>query len=77
MNQEKIGKFILELRLKNGLSQNQLARMIPVSRQAVSSWELGKALPDLGTLLRLSKIFDVSIDEILLGADLLNDKVSS
>ena len=77
MNQKKIGKFILELRLKNGLSQNQLARMIPVSRQAVSSWELGKALPDLGTLLRLSKIFDVSIDEILLGADLLNDKVSS
>lgn len=77
MNQKKIGKFILELRLKNGLSQNQLAKMIPVSRQAVSSWELGKALPDLGTLLRLSKIFDVSIDEILLGADLLNDKVSS
>lgn len=77
MNQEKIGKFIFNMRTKCGLSQEELARMIPVSRQAVSSWELGKALPDLGTLLRLSKIFDVSIDEILLGADLLNDKVSS
>lgn len=77
MNQKKIGKFILELRLKNGLSQNQLAKMIPVSRQAISNWELGKSLPDLAILLELSKIFCVSIDEILLGADLLNDKVSS
>lgn len=77
MDQEKIGKFIFNKRRDRGLSQEQLAKMVPVSRQAVSSWELGKSLPDIGTLLKLSKIFDVSIDEILLGTDLLNDKVSS
>lgn len=75
MNQKKIGKFILELRLKNGLSQNQLAKMIPVSRQAISNWELGKSLPDLAILLELSKIFCVSIDEILFARDLPNYEV--
>lgn len=75
MNQKKIGKFILELRLKNGLSQNQLAKMIPVSRQAISNWKLGKSLPDLAILLELSKIFCVSIDEILFARDLPNYEV--
>lgn len=75
MNQKKIGKFILELRLKNGLSQNQLAKMIPVSRQAISNWELEKSLPDLAILLELSKIFCVSIDEILFARDLPNYEV--
>lgn len=37
MNQKKIGKFIFEMRIKKGFSQEQLSKMIPVSRQAVSS----------------------------------------
>lgn len=41
MNSEKIGNFIRELRYKSGLSQNKLAEMIPISRQAVSKWERG------------------------------------
>lgn len=77
MNQKKIGKFIFEMRMKNGFSQAQLAKMIPVSRQAVSNWELGKALPDIAILLELSKIFGVSIDELLLVADFSNNEVGN
>lgn len=67
MDLQKIGKFIYELRTERGLSQYKLAEMIPISRQAVSKWETGKAMPDSSTLLVLSKIFDVSIDELLYG----------
>lgn len=67
MDLQKIGKFIYELRIERGLSQYKLAEMIPISRQAVSKWETGKAMPDSSTLLVLSKIFDVSIDELLYG----------
>ena len=67
LDQNKIGRFIYELRTKKGISQNDLSSMIPISRQAVSNWEQGKSIPDSSTLLILSKIFDVSINELLLG----------
>lgn len=67
MDPQKIGKFIYELRIEKGLSQYKLADMIPISRQAISRWETGKAIPDSSTLMILSKIFNISIDELLLG----------
>ncbi len=67
MDSKKIGQFIYELRTEKGLSQYQLAEMIPISREAVSKWERGITTPDSATLLILSRIFDVSINEILLG----------
>lgn len=67
MNQQKIGKFICDLRKEKNLSQYQLADMIPISRQAVSKWERGITIPDSLVLIKLSEIFDVSINEILAG----------
>ena len=67
MNPEKIGRFICELRKEKNLSQYQLADMIPISRQGVSKWERGVTTPDPQTLIELSKLFDVSIDELLKG----------
>lgn len=67
MDQNKMGKFISELRKEKNYSQEQLAELIPISRQAVSKWEMGKSVPDSLTLVKLSKIFSVSINEILLG----------
>ena len=67
MNQNQTGKFIKELRKSKCLSQNQLADMIPISRQAISKWERNETIPDSSTLLRLSEIFDVTINELLLG----------
>lgn len=57
--------IILELRTKNGLSQDELAGKIHVTRQAVSRWENGETVPNMETLKLLSKLFDVSINTLL------------
>ncbi len=56
---------ILELRTKCGLSQEDLAEKIFVTRQAVSRWETGETVPNTETLKLLSKQFDVSINTLL------------
>ena len=56
---------ILELRTKNGLSQDALAEQVYVTRQAVSRWETGETVPNTETLKLLSKLFDVSINTLL------------
>ena len=68
MNQEKMGKFIASLRKEKGITQYDLAEMIPVSREAVSKWERGKRCPDPQSLIKLSEIFDITINELLYGA---------
>ena len=67
MNQEKIGKFISELRKSKGLTQVELADMLGVTFQAVSKWERGKNAPDIAVLKDISTIFNVDIDDILNG----------
>ena len=57
--------MIRELRTKNGLSQDELAEKIFVTRQAVSRWENGETTPSIDTLKLLSKLFDVSINTLL------------
>lgn len=56
---------ILELRTQRGLSQDELARAVFVTRQAVSRWENGDTVPSTETLKLLSKLFDVSINTLL------------
>ena len=58
-------EVILDLREKHGLSQDELAEKLFVTRQAVSRWETGKTTPDIDTLKKLSKLFDVSINTLL------------
>ncbi|MBE5865742.1 MAG: helix-turn-helix domain-containing protein [Lachnospiraceae bacterium] len=57
--------IILELRNKAGLSQDELAEKVYVTRQAVSRWENGETTPNTETLKLLSKLFDVSINTLL------------
>ena len=75
MDPEKIGKFICQLRKEKNLSQYQLADMIPISRQGVSKWERGVTTPDPQTLLQLSEMFDVSINELLKGERLQTNTI--
>lgn len=56
---------ILKLRTQNGLSQDELAEKLYVTRQAVSRWETGETIPNTETLKLLSKLFDVSINTLL------------
>ena len=56
---------LYELRTRNGLSQDELAEKVFVTRQAVSRWENGETVPNTETLKLLSKLFDVSINTLL------------
>ncbi len=67
MNQEKIGKFIYDLRKKYNLTQAELASRLHVTAQAVSKWENGRGVPDIELLKKLSEEFDVSISELIEG----------
>ncbi len=57
--------ILLELRTKSGLSQEELAEKLYVTRQAVSRWENGETQPNTETLKLLSRLFDVSINTLL------------
>ena len=61
----KTKDIIYELRTKKGLSQEELAEKIFVTRQAVSRWENGETIPNIDALKLLSKLFDVSINTLL------------
>ncbi len=67
MDQEKIGKFIKKLRKDNNLTQDELAKKLGVTYQAVSKWENGKSIPDIAILKDISTLFNVNIDELLEG----------
>ena len=56
---------IIQLRKKNGWSQEELAEQMNVSRQAVCKWEGAQSIPDINKLIQLSKLFNVSIDYLL------------
>ena len=64
MNLE-IAKRLSDLRKQNGLSQEQLAEKIGVSRQAVSKWERSEASPDTDNIILLARLYNVSLDELL------------
>jgi len=57
--------ILLQLRTQRGLSQDQLAEKVHVTRQAVSRWENGETIPNTETLKLLSRLFDVSINTLL------------
>ncbi len=61
----EIGKRITELRKAKGFSQEELAEKVGVARQTISKWELGETSPDLKQAKELSKIFNVSLDELV------------
>ena len=58
-------EVILKIRQKNGLSQNEMAERLHVTRQAVSRWENGETVPGTDILVNISKEFDVSINTLL------------
>lgn len=61
----KLGKQIRKLRMMHSMSQDELAVKMFVSRQTVSNWETDKSYPDIHSLLLLSRLFSVSIDELI------------
>ena len=62
-----LGEHILQYRTARGWSQEDLADALEVSRQSVSKWETDASTPELDKIVRLSEIFQVSIDELVTG----------
>lgn len=60
-----VGEKLLKLRKEHDLTQEQFAELLKVSRQSVSKWELGTAYPDTEKLIRISKLFQCSLDYLL------------
>lgn len=63
----EISSQIKQRRTAAGISQEELADLIFISRQTLSNWETGKTYPDINSLLRLSEVFHVSLDELVKG----------
>ena len=67
MNQENIGKFIVELRKEKKLTQEQLAENLGVNNRSVSRWENGTCMPDYALLPLLAQEFGISVAELVEG----------
>ncbi|MBQ6164941.1 MAG: helix-turn-helix domain-containing protein [Clostridia bacterium] len=72
----KTGQKIQELRIRAGLTQEQLAEKLFVSRELVSKWELGQRRPNIGLLKELAGLFCVEIDE-LIDAEMFSRELSA
>lgn len=70
-----IGKRMYEIRQQQNITQEQLASDLAISRQAVSKWESGKAIPDIENLMYISNLYDVSLDELIKGDDKVGEKI--
>ena len=64
---------IIKIRKDNNLTQEEMAEKLNVSRQAISNWENKRNLPDIEMLIIISKIFSISLDELILGGEEMND----
>lgn len=59
------GEKLKQLRMNNGYSQEQLADLLNVSRQAITKWENQKGMPDISNLKAIAELFDVTIDSLI------------
>lgn len=60
---------LYQLRKQKGLSQEELANRLNVSRQTVSKWEIGDSTPDMEKLIAISNLFEISLDELVMGKE--------
>ena len=74
MNQEKIGNFISECRKKKKLTQSELAERLGVTDKSVSNWENGRNMPDLSLFKPLCEELDISINDLISGERVTDDK---
>ncbi len=77
MNQEKMGKFIAQLREEFGLTQKEVGNQLGVTDNSVSKWERGINAPDISTLTDLAAIFHVTVQELLNGERSFQKKIVS
>ncbi len=72
-----IGDKIKNAREENKLTQTQASESLMVSRQTISNWENGKSLPDILSVIRMSELYQISLDELLKGDKAMLDKIKT
>lgn len=75
MDIKKIGIFLKQLRKENGMTQEQLGERLGVTNKTISRWETGNYIPPVECLLLLSSIYEISINEILAGERISDEKM--
>lgn len=70
-----IAEKIKNARIQKGYTQEQVAEKLLVSRQTVSNWENGKSLPDIISIIRMSDLYELSLDELIKGDKALLKKM--
>ncbi|HIY93541.1 helix-turn-helix domain-containing protein [Companilactobacillus sp. HBUAS56275] len=73
----KIGEQLQNQRKLHGMSQDELADELHISRQSISKWENGKSLPSFSNVVAISDLFDISLDELIKGDAELMDQFES
>lgn len=63
----EIGKKLKDARIKSGLTQEEIAEKLNVSRQTISNWENEKSYPDIISVIELSSLYSISLDDLLKG----------
>ena len=76
MNGKRIGEFLKEQRIKNNLTQDELASKLYVSRYVISKWERGIRIPSTDYLTKLSTILNVNVTDILNGGIVNNENLN-
>lgn len=71
----RIADKIKSARIQKEYTQEQSAENLMISRQTISNWENGKSLPDIVSIIRMSDLYDVSLDELLKGDKVLMEKI--
>ncbi len=71
----RIADQIKSARIQKEYTQEQSAENLMISRQTISNWENGKSLPDIVSIIRMSDLYDVSLDELLKGDKVLMEKI--
>ncbi len=77
MESISLGEKIRDQRKRAGLSQEQLAEKLNVSRQAITKWETNKGVPDISNLIAISDEFGLSLDELIKGDNVVKKKLIS
>lgn len=75
MDTKKIGKFIAEKRKEKGYTQEELGNILGVSNKTISRWENGNYMPDLSLLIPLSETLNITLNELLIGEKIEEEKI--
>ena len=72
----EIGKKLKDARMKSGFTQEMVAEKINVSRQTISNWENEKSYPDIISVIELSSLYSISLDDLLKGDEKMMEHLS-